>query len=217
MSTIIKAADGQAGIHGVAFNFEDLARHGDTYLAAIREQAAQLLKQAVDEANSIRRAAEAQGKQAAEQAADRQLDQRVHLRLETVLPALRTATEEIQAQRQGWMAHWEQRVVHLAAAIAARLIRRELTLHPEITLDLIREALDLAAGSPQVRVVLNPEDYAALQGQVDSLVAEFSHLAPASLAIDPRISAGGCRVETTYGSIDQQFESQLARVEEELA
>ena len=27
---------------------------------------------------------------------------------------------------------------------------------------------------------------------------------------------GGCRIETLHGSIDQQFEAQLARIEEEL-
>ena len=33
---------------------------------------------------------------------------------------------------------------------------------------------------------------------------------------DPEIARGGCRVETRFGTIDQQFEAQLARIEEEL-
>jgi flagellar assembly protein FliH len=41
-------------------------------------------------------------------------------------------------------------------------------------------------------------------------------LAPAEMIADPEISPGGCRIETLHGAIDQQFESQLARIEEEL-
>jgi flagellar assembly protein FliH len=41
-------------------------------------------------------------------------------------------------------------------------------------------------------------------------------LAGAELSGDPQISPGGCRVETQFGTIDQQFESQLKRIEEEL-
>jgi len=33
---------------------------------------------------------------------------------------------------------------------------------------------------------------------------------------DPDITPGGCRVDTQFGSIDQQLETQLARIEEEL-
>jgi flagellar biosynthesis/type III secretory pathway protein FliH len=36
------------------------------------------------------------------------------------------------------------------------------------------------------------------------------------LVSDATVTAGGCRVETRFGTIDQQFEAQLARVEEEL-
>ena len=47
----------------------------------------------------------------------------------------------------------------MAAAIARRVIRRELTRQPEIPLALVREALELAAGSAQVRIHLNPADH----------------------------------------------------------
>ena len=81
---------------------------------------------------------------------------------------------------------------------------------------LLREALQLAAGSGEVRVLLNPKDHQALGGQVQSLVKELSGLGPTQVVADASVSAGGCRVETRFGSIDQTFEAQLARVEEEL-
>jgi flagellar biosynthesis/type III secretory pathway protein FliH len=51
---------------------------------------------------------------------------------------------------------------------------------------------------------------------MQAVVRELAPLAQTELVADPQISAGGCRVETRFGVIDQQFESQLARIEEEL-
>jgi flagellar biosynthesis/type III secretory pathway protein FliH len=52
---------------------------------------------------------------------------------------------------------------------------------------------------------------------VEAIARELAPLAETELIADPQITAGGCRVETRFGVIDQQFESQLARIEEELA
>ena len=64
---------------------------------------------------------------------------------------------------------------------------------------------------------LHPEDHANLGQQVTRLTAEMAALGPTTVVADPAISPGGCRVETRFGSIDQQFEAQLARIEKELA
>ena len=54
------------------------------------------------------------------------------------------------------------------------------------------------------------------------MAARQSGLAPkrtlttAEIVADPAITLGGCRVETRFGIIDQQFEAQLKRIEEEL-
>ena len=75
---------------------------------------------------------EIEGRQAAMQA----VDDMVRKQLTTVLPALKQAVQNIEDARHTWLTHWEAGTVHLAAAIAKRLIRRELHDQPEITLDL---------------------------------------------------------------------------------
>lgn len=216
MTTVIKATDRQRGIQQVAFNFEDLSERAETYLGQVRGQAEQILKQAQVDAQSIRQRAEQEGRRAAESAVDQLVEQKIARQLETVLPALRGAVQTLQNDRQAWLAEWERKAVHLAAAMAQRICRRELKTQPEITLDLVKEALELAAGSANVRILLNPQDLEALGGQAQLLVQEFSRLAPAELEADPTISLGGCRLETRYGTIDQQIESQLVRLEQEL-
>ncbi len=136
--------------------------------------------------------------------------------LTTVIPALKQAVQDIQDARQAWLSHWEAGAIHLAAAIARRLIRRQLSHEPEIALALVREALELAAGNSQLRILLNPSDYQSLGDQVRMLVEELSPHVQAEVKADADVSPGACRVETRFGVIDQQFEAQLQRIEEEL-
>jgi flagellar assembly protein FliH len=133
------------------------------------------------------------------------------------MAALRQAAVDLRQAKQAWLSHWEASAVHLAVAIASKIVRHEIAQQPEITMALVREALELAAGSPSVRLRLHPDDHKAIGDQVRTLIHAMSALGHAEVVADPEISSGGCRVETRFGAIDQRFESQLQRIEEELA
>jgi flagellar assembly protein FliH len=214
MPTVIKSGQPPAA---VPFNFDDLNRQGEQYLERVRAHGAEIVAKAQEQAAAIRQQAEVDGRAAARAAAEREVGQQLEKRLETLWPALRQTLTELQSARHACLRQWEAGAIHVAAAIAERIVRRELAARPEITLDLIRETLHLAAGSPQWRLLLNPADHAALRPAVERLVAELSSGASAEIVADPAITPGGCRVETRFGSIDQQIAAQLARIEEELS
>jgi flagellar assembly protein FliH len=212
MPTIIRATDQNRAAVGVAFNFDDMATQARQYLDKIRAEAAEIIAQAQRDAVVVRQRAEKEGQQAA-LASTEQMIQR---QLGNVLPALKQAIQEIHQSRQAWLAHWETTGLHVAAALAARITRGELSRRPEIPMTLIREALQLAAGSPEVRLHLNPADHQALSEQAKIVMQEIAKLGDAKIISDANVTPGGCRVETRFGTIDQQFEAQLARIEEEL-
>ena len=212
MSTIIRATEPGRHTPGVAFNLGDMAVQAKGYLEKVRSEAGEIVAKARRDAGAIRKQAEQEGRRAGREA----IEQIVREQLATVLPALGRVTREIQQAKEAWLTHWEASAVHVAAAIAQRLIRRELTQQPDITLTLIREALELAAGSSQVRIRLNPADHKEIGQRAEMLLDELSTLTTAELVADPQITPGGCRVETRFGVIDQQFEAQLKRIEEEL-
>lgn len=216
MSTIIKAADSDRSVRGVAFNFEDMTAKAKQYLKEVRAEAAQIVAEAQQEADQIRRQARDEGYEAGREEIDQIVEAQLADQVATLLPALRQAVDDVRHAKQAWLAHWEKSGVHVAAKIAERLIRKELRETPEITLTLLREALELASGSTRLRIHMNPADHETLGPQAESLIAEFSSLGPTKLITDPQVTAGGCRVETRFGMIDQQFETQLARIEEEL-
>ncbi len=212
MSTVIRATDRCRGTHSVAFNLDDIAARAQQTLEEVRSEARQIVEAARREAEEVRRKAEEEGRRAALA----EVDEMVRRQLATVLPALGKTVDEIGDAKQAWLRHWEQRAVHLAAAIAERVIRGRLDQRPEVPLALVREALELAAGQGNVRVHMNPQDHAAIADQVEMLTSEMTSLGKVELIATANVSRGGCRVETQFGTIDQQFEAQLERIEEEL-
>lgn len=219
MATIIKP-DSQQGasgmaLRGMAYSLADMATQADDYLDNVRRESAKIVDAARQEAALVRSQAEAAGRKAAEQAIDRILDDKVAKQMQTLTPALKAAVAEIQDSRQQWLAHWEKSASDLAIAIAGRLVRGELSRRPEITLQWLREALDLAAGSGEVTVQLSPADHQALRQPAEELARLVNPLGACRVVAEPSITAGGCKVTTEFGAIDMQLETQLARASEE--
>ncbi len=212
MATIIRLADPPHNRRAETLNFDDLAAQANRYLGDVKTEADRIIAEAKEQADAIRQQAAQEGAQAAIQA----IEQMVGEKMAPVLLALTQAGTELRHAKQEWLAHWESSAVHLAAAMAGRIVRGELSRKPEIALTLVREALELAAGSQGIRLRLHPEDYKLLGTQVQTLIDAMSSIGDAEVTADPAISRGGCRVETRFGTIDQQFEMQLKRIEEEL-
>jgi flagellar assembly protein FliH len=215
MATVIKAQHAPLP-RGAAFNFEDLSQQAQAYLAEVQQKARGILAQAQQDARLIREKAEKEGREAGHRSVEKLVAEQVGREMKSVLPALQTMIEDLSQSRHAWLAHWERRAVHLAAGIAARVIRRELAQSPDIPLTLVREALEMAAGASQITVRMNPADRETLNSQIEKLVQEAARLAPLEVVADESITRGGCKVETRHGSIDQQWETQLARIEAEL-
>lgn len=219
MSTIIKAGVPSGESHGakaVAFNFADMTDRANDYLGTIRREAAQLIAQARQEADQIRQQAEQQGRAAATQQAQQTVQNEVAQRLGTVIPALKQAAGQLEDARNACLVKWEQSLIHLATAIAQRVIRHELTKQPEITLGLIKETLELATGAGRVKLYLSQQDRQALGEQSEMIAATLGRLGNTEIIVDPHLTPGGCRIETENGTIDQAIETQLARIEQEL-
>jgi flagellar assembly protein FliH len=215
-NSAVQEASGQR-VQPVAFNFEDMNDRANEYLETVRGEAAKIVQQAHQQAEQVRRQAEAAGRAAAVEAAQKSLDERIAGQLRDFISALDRLVAEANEAKAEWLSRWEQSAVAVAAAIAQRVIRRELAQHPEISLDWIRESLRLAAGAAEITLHLNPSDYELLGGGAEKLAQSLGNLSPTNIVADPEVSAGGCVIQTSLGQIDQQIESQLARIQDELA
>jgi flagellar assembly protein FliH len=174
-------------------------------IAEARNEAAQLKAQAAEE-----------GRQAALAAVEASLRKQIDEQSQSAIKAVGRAISAIDQSRQAWQRHWEQHAIAVAIAIAGRIVRREIAQAPQITIDVVREALELASGHQPIVLRLNPGDLRALGPQVDQVIAQLRLIGQAQVVADPSIASGGCKLETEYGAIDGQIATQLARIAEEL-
>ena len=137
-------------------------------------------------------------------------------KLETLLPALTAMIDRLETAKQTFLQQWEQSAVKVSQAIAAKVIDQQLEEMPDIPLRLLREALELGTGSTSMRVRLNKNDYESLKPQIDLVIQEMARSMQTEIVGDPSISPGGCVLETPQGIIDNQIETRLARIDEEL-
>src|SRR5262245_10393613 len=175
MATIIKSTSGASS--AIAYQLNDVSEQAHRCLERARAQAEEILNEARFEADRIRQTAEQDGLAAAVRRAEEMRDERIDQQVQTLLPALSDAIAQLMDARNAWLQHWERSVVELAARIAEHTIRRELARDPEIKLGLIQEALDLAAGSPRLKIMLNPDDFRSLGGQAEMLASQLATVA----------------------------------------
>jgi len=212
----------------VAFNFEDIQSRCDTYKDQISSECRELIQNATQQAQEIRKKAQVEGhskgyrnglKQAETEITERSkelADQMVEQRLSTVLPAVSKLLDEIVSARSHCQAEWESELVDLSTGIAAKLIRRTFAATPEALTGLVQEAVQLAVGKTSLELRLNPGDLEALGDRVRVAVQKNTRGIEIKLIGDDKVSAGGCIVVTEHGEIDAQIETMLTRISDEL-
>lgn len=104
-------------------------------------------------------------------------------------------------------------ILPIALAAAKKMIGRELTLSPDVILDIITANLKAVAQHKKITIYVSRQDLEIVEQQRPRLRDLFEHLE--SLSIRPRddIAPGGCVIETEIGIINAQFEHRWRALE----
>lgn len=123
---------------------------------------------------------------------------------EPALEQVSASVRELAALKPRLRREAERDLVQLSLAIARRILRRELTVDPEVVAGVVRAALDRLAGVEIYRLRLNPADVAPVAEQVRQSV---------ELVPDPALPRGSAVFETARGKLDASVETQLEEIE----
>lgn len=117
---------------------------------------------------------------------------------------------EFEKERTSYFRSIEGEVVHLALAIARKIIQREADMDPTLLAGLVRIALDRMQCGPAARVRVAPAEAERWRrlGKNESGELRWGVIA------DDKIDPADCIVETELGTANFSFESQLRDVEE---
>lgn len=225
---ILKSSQAHGLRGAVAFNFDDIQQRCDEHVERIRAKTREMLEQAQAEADAIRRTAAEEGRKQGrteglqdaaaqiESRASALAEERVAEQLATALPALQQLTGELNTERQQWLESWEEQAIRLTAAMAGRIVHREITRDPTIAQTMIAAALEVVAGVAELTVHLHPQDVEMLGERANEYLSRLAGCREVRIVADPQISPGGALIETQHGQLDARVDSQLDRIVDEL-
>jgi flagellar assembly protein FliH len=129
--------------------------------------------------------------------------------LQSIVGNLAAAISEIAGVRSETIHRAEADTVHLALAIARRILHRELSLNPNAVEDLIKAALDKLQAQEVYRVRVHPDQQEILRRCLEKTTRGQA----VTVVADPSQSEGGAVFETSRGLLDASLDTQLDEIE----
>ncbi len=147
-----------------------------------------------------------------------------------------SAAVKAESQDQGYaegLAQWESKIVlvrehmekqleevrpqliQLALKVAEKILRSHIEVHPESVVAMVEEALVATHGvrGGQIFIHAHPEDANTLDSRFSILRERDNRYQGLQVIGDAKISRGGCRIETDFGTIDASVETQFNAIE----
>lgn len=103
-------------------------------------------------------------------------------------------------------------VAEVALAVATRIVGKQITLDPDTSVEIAKQALREVTHAIQARLKVNPADAAALREAMPELLGASSSIRNIEIIGDPTITAG-CRVESDGGIVDATIETMIQQAQ----
>ncbi len=131
-----------------------------------------------------------------------------------LMAVLKNGLEELVGFQRRLQQHAENETVRLALAVAKKILAREVSLSPDVILNVVRSALRQTEETDRIHVRLHPLDLQCIQEASAGGDGLFDRPDALSFEADPSIGRGGCFIETDFGEIDARIEHQFRVVED---
>ncbi|PIS10964.1 MAG: flagellar assembly protein [Bdellovibrio sp. CG10_big_fil_rev_8_21_14_0_10_47_8] len=113
--------------------------------------------------------------------------------------------------------HNETHLVELAFHMAQRLAHAESKANPEVVVQVMKEAIEMAQLEENITVDVSSEQFAFLEELQKENGRDMEFLKKIKLQPQEGISAGGCVIHTNYSEIDARFEERVGKLWSSLA
>lgn len=107
-------------------------------------------------------------------------------------------------------------LVELSCAIAEKIIGQQLTLAPEIAVELIRKSLARRREQGVITLCVAPSQLMFIQAAQEELHTAIDSQAELQILPDSTVKDNGCVIRSVYGSIDARIDTQLSEIKREL-
>lgn len=191
----------------------DASQEAERTINSLNQRIAQLESELGRREQQAREQGQKAGYQAGRKEGEAALQKQATEEMQKVVGKLADTTRDLLGWRQQIRAQMEEDLVHLAVAIARRILHRELTVdegallgivHVALTKIELRELAHIRVSAKDRQIVADRLAGAALPSRVE-------------VVGDPTMARGSLIFETTRGNLDCSIEAQLQEIDRGLA
>lgn len=166
-----------------------------------KSEAQKIVDQALNEANAIREEAMEAGREEGRAEAASRIEE-----------AMETVNQAV-TERKTIIKDAEAEILRLALKVAEQIIRSEVSMHRDVCLNIVADAIGRVSDREQIIVRVNREDAEYLKRYKDRLAGMLDGVKSFSIIEDANIEAGGCVIETNLGFIDSKISTKIKSIE----
>lgn len=181
-------------------------------LKSIKDQAADILKEARTRKEAIEMEAYRQGLEQG-QAEGQKMAMK---RLEPLAATFKNAIAEVETLREQLTEKHLEEILQIIVLIAEKVVHREIHLTPDTILNTVRAASAHLAETDEIIIRLHPSDYEYTREIEELLTTKLTGRRGITFVEDTAIDRGGVMIETELGDIDATIRSQIDLIRETL-
>jgi type III secretion protein L len=114
------------------------------------------------------------------------------------------------------LARSEKDVIALACKLAEKIIGRDIERDPQALVELCATAIENVRNAKSLVLRMNPKAAAFLRDRKKSLMELIGRSVDLAIKEDPDLATLGCVIQTEFGTIDAQLDTQLQMLEQVL-
>ncbi|OGC06720.1 hypothetical protein A2526_06450 [candidate division WOR-1 bacterium RIFOXYD2_FULL_36_8] len=166
-------------------------------LSEADKQARGIIEEAKLEAKKIREDSQKRGREEGKKEAT-----------EKIKDALSTLNQAVK-ERKEIIKDAESEILRLALKAAEQIIHSEVSLHRDVCLNVVSDAINRVSDREQIIIKVNREDADYIKRYKDRLSGLVDGVKSLSILEDSQIEPGGCIIETNLGYVDARISTKI--------
>lgn len=135
--------------------------------------------------------------------------QKLTQNLEMIINNLNLQTEKIIESH-------EQDILTLILKIARKVTETEISLNPEIILNVVKKSLNLLNEKEEIKIHVHPENWSVVKDNLKKINLTVDLPENVEIVANENIAQGSCLVDFKAGSIDAELDTQFEEIQRKL-
>lgn len=216
----------ELGVPGIAMETYDLTRSGSTDFRisdVVRSQTGlneiettrfeeEVEKRTLEKLKEVQEAAYQEAYQLGLEEGRKEAFRDTSQHISEKMTALNELVDSITKLKTELLAQNERHLVQLAFEMAARVAAHEISLNPDATVAILRQAVEMAQSEEKIVVQVNPAQLENMELLMKETGREFEFLKKVKFEPNEALREGGCVVISNYGEVDSRTEERVKKL-----